>query len=111
MLVNQQTGIGLVLCSFDSERSSLRLAAGRGAPLRDGGDVNGVGWVVQYEHLLHSECCSFVKLPADLNGALLLERREAGAAHLRGRVPVEESSEKGDFTSRKAARPGGQSEN
>lgn len=39
------------------------------------GDVDGTGCVVQYEHPLCSDRCSFVKLPADLNGALLLKHR------------------------------------
>lgn len=54
------------------------------------GDVDGTGCVVQYEHPLCSDRCSFVKLPADLNGALLLKHREAissGTAHLQGGVP------------------------
>lgn len=52
--------------------------------------MDGTGCVVQYKHPLCSGRCSFVKLPADLNGALLLKHREAissGTAHLRGGVP------------------------
>lgn len=53
-------------------------------------DVDGTGCVVQYEHPLCSDRYSFVKSPADLNGALLLKRREAissAIAHLRAGVP------------------------
>lgn len=53
-------------------------------------DVDGTGCVVQYEHPLCSDRYSFVKSPADLNGALLLKRREAissAKAHLRAGVP------------------------
>lgn len=39
--------------------------------------MDGTGCVVQYKHPLCSDRCSFVKLPADLNGALLLKHREA----------------------------------
>lgn len=37
--------------------------------------MDGTGCVVQYKHPLCSGRCSFVKLPADLNGALLLKQR------------------------------------
>lgn len=50
----------------------------RGAPLQDGGggDEAGTGCVLQYEHPLRSHRCSFVRLPADLNTALLLRHSE-----------------------------------
>lgn len=53
-------------------------------------NVDGTGCVVQYEHPLCSDRYSFVKSPADLNGALLLKHSEAissAIAHLQERVP------------------------
>lgn len=52
--------------------------------------MDGTGFVVQYEHPLCSDRYSFVKSPADLNGALLLKHREtisSAIGHLQEGVP------------------------
>lgn len=66
------------LCAWLWEQSWLVQSKGRyGHHCRmGGGDVAGTGCVLQYEHPLCSHRCSFVRLPADLNAALLLRHSE-----------------------------------
>lgn len=76
LVINEAVSLVLTLGAVLTGSKQGKVSGERGAPLQDGEDVDGTGCVLQYEHPPCSHRCSFVRLPADLNAALLLRHSE-----------------------------------